>query len=388
MLNIRYFNKSQSDTYQALDTPCLCVDKQTFLKNLMHLRTRTEALGASLRPHFKTVRAAEALKYLLPDSSSPITVSTLKEAEALISEGYTNVIYAVGISAAKLKRIKNLQHKGQTIRVLADTPEQANQVNLFCEEHRCSVPVLLEIDCDGHRGGIRPDDPLLIDIAQLLHTGAADFKGVLTHAGESYHCLNPDALREAAANEVKVALDAAARLRAANIPCEIVSVGSTPTAHHYENLDGITEVRAGVYSFFDLVMKGIGICELNQIAATVATTVIGHNHEKGWLFVDAGWMALSGDRGTAQQPHDCGYGLVADETGQLLEGLQVSSVNQEHGILTMVNDRQLKPDDFPIGSRLHILPNHACATAAMHSKYHVFDTQAETYEVWNRIQGW
>ncbi len=388
MLNIRHLSQTQLDSYQNLDTPYLCVNKQTFLRNLKYLRTRTEAMGARLRPHFKTVRAAEALQYLLPDKSSPITVSTVKEAEALMEAGYTDVIYAVGISAAKLKRVRDLLLKGQNIRVLADTPEQAEQVNRFCREHQCSVPVLLEIDCDGHRGGIRPEDPGLIETAQLLHTGAADFQGILAHAGESYHCLSPAALRDAAANEVSVALEAAARLQAANIPCEMVSIGSTPTAHNYENLDGITEVRAGVYGFFDLVMTGIGICDLNQIAATVVSTVIGHNHEKGWVFVDAGWMALSGDRGTANQPYDCGYGLVTDETGQLLEGLQVSTVNQEHGIVSMTNGRSLDPDNFPIGSRLHILPNHACATAAMHGQYHVFDTQDETYEVWNRIQGW
>ncbi|WP_315983283.1 hypothetical protein [Aliamphritea spongicola] len=68
--------------------------------------------------------------------------------------------------------------------------------------------------------------------------------------------------------------------------------------------------------------------------------------------------------------------------------MQVSTVNQEHGIITMTNGRTLEPENFPVGSRLNILPNHACATAAMHSQYHVFDTQAETHEVWNRIQGW
>ncbi|WP_315983281.1 alanine racemase [Aliamphritea spongicola] len=140
-------------------------------------------------------------------------------------------------------------NRGQNIRVLADTPEQAEQVNRFCEENHCSVPVLLEVDCDGHRGGVRPKDPKLIEIAQALHSGAADFKGVLAHAGESYHCLTTETLREAAANEVRAVLEAVTRLQAANIPCEIVSTGSTPTAHHYENLQGVTEVRAGVYGF-------------------------------------------------------------------------------------------------------------------------------------------
>lgn len=87
------------------------------------------------------------------------------------------------------------------------------------------------------------------------------------------------------------------------------SVGSTPTAHFATNLEGVAEVRAGKYTFFDLVMAGIGVCKPEDIALSVLTSVIGYNKEKNWLFIDAGWMALSQDRGTRLQLKDCGYGL-------------------------------------------------------------------------------
>ncbi|MCG9731236.1 DSD1 family PLP-dependent enzyme [Shewanella sp. Isolate13] len=375
--------------YQSLDTPFLSVDKQLMLKNLARLRSKTEALGAELRPHFKTVRALEAVEHLLPQKTSAITVSTVKEAEALAGEGYTNIVYAVGISEGKLPRIEQLIAKGAQVRVLLDTVEQAQFVSQYCKLHSCVIPAMIEVDCDGHRGGIHPDAPLLIEIANILHQGAASLHGVLAHAGESYLCFDPESLVEAANNEVNMTLKAANNLRAAAIPCDIVSIGSTPTAHSYQDLTGITEVRAGVYGFFDLVMTGIGVCRIKDIAASVVTTVIGHNREKGWIFIDAGWMALSLDRGTSGQPKDCGYGLVTDCNGTLLDGLQVITVNQEHGIIASVgNDDGINFDDFPVGSRLHILPNHGCATASMHQHYHVFDTVDETYEIWNRIQGW
>ncbi|GIU46894.1 alanine racemase [Shewanella sairae] len=374
--------------YQRLDTPFLMVDKPIMLHNLSRLRDQIEVLGAQLRPHFKTVRALEAMAHLLPSKDAPITVSTVKEAEALVDAGYLNIVYAVGISEGKLPRIAALNAKGAQVRVLLDTVEQAEFMSLYSSEHQCTIAALIEVDCDGHRGGIEPDDPQLIAIASILHRGAARFDGVLAHAGESYLCFDPVALAKAAQNEVAMTVKAATLLRAAEIPCEIVSIGSTPTAHSYQDLTGITEVRAGVYGFFDLVMAGIGVCQLDDIAASVVATVIGHNKQKGWLFIDAGWMALSGDRGTAGQPKDCGYGLVTKSTGELLEGMQVIGVNQEHGIIAAVEDELLDFSQFPVGSRLHILPNHACATASMHQHYHVFDTQDETYEIWNRIQGW
>ncbi|MDD1780197.1 DSD1 family PLP-dependent enzyme [Enterovibrio sp. ZSDZ35] len=374
--------------YQNLDTPFLLVDKPVLRNNLARLSKEIEGLGAELRPHFKTLKSLDAAPYLLPEKTSPVTVSTLKEAEALACEGYTNIIYAVGISGDKLPRVYQLLSMGVDLKVLLDSKEQALVLNQYSEDNRCAIPALIEIDCDGHRGGIDPNSAELLELAELLHGGSVQFKGVLTHAGESYRCFDETSLRAAAENEVKAAVNSANRLRAANIPVDIVSIGSTPTAHSYQSLHGITEVRAGVYGFFDLVMAGIGVCTFHDIAARVVTTVIGHNKEKGWVFIDAGWMALSSDRGTAEQPKDCGYGLLTDSTGSLLDNLQVTAVNQEHGIVNAVNGGSIDFDALPIGSRLQVLPNHACATASMHSHYHVFDKQNNSYEIWTRIQGW
>ena len=98
----------------------------------------------------------------------------------------------------------------------------------------------------------------------------------------------------------------------------VVSVGSTPTATFVENLDGVTEVRAGVFLFQDLVMAGIGVCKLEDIAVSVLVSVIGHQPEKGWIITDGGWTSLSRDRGTSSQPVDQGYGVVRDVAGSAL----------------------------------------------------------------------
>lgn len=374
--------------YNQLDTPFLSVDKSIFLNNLTFLKNRIEQLGSTLRPHFKTIRALEAAKFVLSDKSAPVTVSTLKEAEALASLGYNNFLYAVGISQAKFPRVKALIEQGAKIDIILDSVEQAVALNAFCLEHHCVISALIELDCDGHRGGIRANDPELIEIAKMLKHGAAEFLGVLTHAGESYLCFDDASLKQAAANEAEQVLRAKQQLTLADIPCPVTSIGSTPTAHNYEDLTGISEVRAGVYSFFDLVMAGIGVCQHSDIALSIATTVIGYNREKGWLFIDAGWMALSSDRGTANQPIDCGYGLITNQDGKVIDSLLVDTVNQEHGIIKHRNGDSIDFAQFPIGSRLHILPNHACATTAMHDNYQVIDKKAQTHETWTRIKGW
>jgi D-serine deaminase-like pyridoxal phosphate-dependent protein len=168
----------------------------------------------------------------------------------------------------------------------------------------------------------------------------------------------------------------------------VVSAGSTPTAHAATDLTGVTELRAGVYVFFDLVMAGIGACAVDDIALSVLTTVIGHQPARGSIMVDAGWMAMSRDRGTAAQEVDQGYGLVCDEAGRPIPDLIVTQTSQEHGTIAARPSSDAAMPDLPIGTRLRILPNHACATASQHGEYHVIPKDGGPLMEWPRFGGW
>ncbi len=150
----------------------------------------------------------------------------------------------------------------------------------------------------------------------------------------------------------------------------------------------VTELRAGVYMFFDLVQAGIGVCDLDDIALSVLATVIGHQREKNWIITDAGWMALSSDRGTAGQAMDQYYGLVCDPEGRIYPDLVVLRANQEHGILAARPGSRAEIPALRIGDRVRILPNHACATAAQHDCYHVLDEKNSVTATWPRFRGW
>ena len=154
------------------------------------------------------------------------------------------------------------------------------------------------------------------------------------------------------------------------------------------NLDGVTEFRAGVFMFGDLVMHGVGVCPLEDIALSVLTTVIGTYPERGLVIVDAGWMALSRDRGTAGQAVDQGYGLVCDLNGKALGDLIVLQANQEHGVIGVQPGATTGLPAFSVGDRLRILPNHACATAAQHGCYEVVAGSPEIVDTWERFSGW
>jgi D-serine deaminase-like pyridoxal phosphate-dependent protein len=210
----------------------------------------------------------------------------------------------------------------------------------------------------------------------------------MTHAGNSYNCGSVEAIRAMARQERDAALACARQLRAAGHECGTVSVGSTPTATYADDLAGVTEVRAGVFVFFDLFMAGIDVCRVEDVALSVLTSVIGHQREKGWAIVDAGWMAMSRDRGTAKQRVDQGYGLVCDQHGCVIPDLVMADANQEHGIVAHRSGDAARLPDFPVGTLLRILPNHACATAAQHDRYHVLGESGDVAAVWPRFSGW
>ncbi len=371
-----------------LATPAALIDVDRLSRNIALLQARADSLGVRLRPHVKTTKCVQVVQRQVQAGAEGITVSTLREAEHFFQAGIADILYAVGVAPDKLPTVLDLRARGCRLQVLTDNPHTAQAIVQAGRAAREALEVWIELDVDGHRGGLAPDSDALVTVGRILHEGGMRVCGVLAHAGSSYGLDTPAALQRVAEQERHGAVQAAERLRAAGVPCPEVSVGSTPTALAASHLTGVTELRAGVYAFFDLVMRNVGVCRVEEIALSVLATVIGHQAEKGWAIVDAGWMALSRDRGTQQQKADFGYGQVCDAQGQPLPGYVVDSANQEHGIIC----RQANPDTdietrLPIGTRVRILPNHACATGAQHPVYQAVMPDGAV-QAWPRLHGW
>jgi D-serine deaminase-like pyridoxal phosphate-dependent protein len=373
---------------KTLPTPALLLEVERVRRNITRLRTHLSGLGVPLRPHLKTSKCAEVAQMVMTTAAGPATVSTLREAEQFAAAGVRDVLYAVGIGPDKLSRVLALRNAGVDLSIVLDSLDQAHAVVAVCRDSKTRIPVLIEIDADDQRAGLSPGDQRITEIGRVLVQGGAELRGVMSHSGGSYSEPGADALCAAAEVERSAVVSAASALRSAGLPCPVVSVGSTPTAHFARDLSGVTEVRAGVFVFFDLVMAGLGVCSIDDIAISVLATVIGHQRAKGWILVDAGWTALSQDRGTAHQALDQGFGLVCDLAGAPYHDLIVTRVNQEHGIVSLRPGSTAKLADIPLGSRVRILPNHACATATQFDRYHVLKESDGVTGTWQRFSGW
>jgi D-serine deaminase-like pyridoxal phosphate-dependent protein len=371
----------------TLPTPSLLLNKAALERNITTMHQHMAQLDVALRPHLKTAKSAAIARLATAGQAGGVTVSTLREADYFFTQGFSDLIYAVGIIPAKLDTVAALIQRGADLKLITDNTTAARAVVDYAQSHNLTLKVLIEIDSGAQRAGVLPESEDLLDIGRILHQSPkVDLAGVLTHAGQSYRCNTPAAIRTVAQQERAAIVQAAERLRAAGLPCPIVSAGSTPTAALAEDLSGITEMRPGVFVFYDLDQLAIGACQREDLALSVLASVIGHNRHVGHLILDAGALALSKDLSAQDFRPEVAYGEVCDYLTQApLAGLYVRSVSQEHGLVP-VNDPNWY-DCLPVGSKVRILPNHACITAAAYDSYQVLEGSTITAQ-WDRVNGW
>ena len=373
----------------SVQTPAFVVDRGRLLQNVERVEARSRALGVKFRPHLKTAKSIEVARLIPSARAHGITVSTVKEAEYFGSEG-GDILYAVCVTQDKLARLAAVASRGCAVRLSVDCEDAVEGVIEGARELGTSFDVLVEIDSGEHRSGLAPGDPRVVRLAARLHESEGTrFNGVYTHAGHAYGTTDPAVIRAIAEDERVAAVTAAEAIRAAGVPCGIVSVGSTPTMTHVEHLEGVTEVRAGVWVFHDLYQEALGSCSLDEISGSVLSTVIGHQRDHGTILIDAGGMALSKDRSTASlgPQGDCGYGLLTTLDGRVLEGMKVEETFQEHGLVRGPAVDQSAFAEFPIGSRPRVYPNHSCMTAAAYARYLVVEG-VDVVATWDRVNDW
>jgi D-serine deaminase-like pyridoxal phosphate-dependent protein len=368
-----------------LSTPALLLDRERLMENIARMQASANRLGVRLRPHLKTMKSARAAEAVKTAGAVGITVSTLKEASYFLDHGFSDITYAVGMVPAKLPEAAALMARGADLKIMTDSVEVARAIAEDASRNGVGYRLLIEIDCGDNRGGLQPESPELLQIAELIANSAAHFQGVLTHAGQSYSVNDGAAVARIAEQERDAVVNAAARLRDKGYRVETVSVGSTPTALFARDLSGVTELRAGVYTVFDMDQQARGVCSTGEIAMSVLCSVIGHNRAAGKILLDAGGLALSKDRSADRFRPEVGYGQLCRLDGSVIPDLYVSSVSQEHGHVRVRDEADYGL--FPVGSQLRILPIHACMTAAAYDFFNLIEN-GEVVDTWDRVNGW
>ena len=152
--------------------------------------------------------------------------------------------------------------------------------------------------------------------------------------------------------EGEVLVETAQLLRSHGVACEVVSVGSTPTARHAGAVPGVTEFRPGNYVFYDRMQVALGAAQAEDCALSVLARVISRPDPRR-VVIDAGSKTFALDRGAHGTDALAGFG---EATAQ---HLVLERLSEEHGVLSLAADGQ----PVEIGDRLRFVPNHACTVA-------------------------
>ncbi|CAG7646314.1 D-threonine aldolase [Paenibacillus solanacearum] len=337
------------------ESPSVLIDLDILDRNLKETAASAARAGVKLRPHTKTHKsvwiASEQLRY----GAAGITVAKLGEAEVMAEGGINDILIAFPvIGQSKLERLGRLMEKAK-VTLSTDDEEVARQLSSLGRSLNRDIPLYVDVNTGLNRCGREPGEEtaeLVKQIAQLPYIRIA---GLMTHAGHAYGHNDASGIREVAKKEAESLIMTKHRLEKDGIPIEEISVGSTPTSKYVADIagSGVTEIRPGAYVFGDGGQWKMGLIGLDQLAMTIAATVVGRPRQ-GTIIIDAGSKTLSSD----MNKYHPGYGILLGHEGAVIERL-----SEEHGIISVPDN-----EAFKIGQEVRIVPNHCCVVTNLHDR--------------------
>jgi len=352
-------------TIYDLDTPALLVDLDRLERNINAMAQTVTNGGKALRPHTKTHKTPEVARMQVRAGAKGLTVAKLGEAEVLADAGFDDLFIANEIvGAVKVTRLLALTERAQ-VRIGVDSWEAAEPVANAAGARGVRIPVLMEVDTGLGRAGVRSELEALELAERMDASPGLELVGIFTHEGHLYR--GKDGVdREAAphvANQMRALAD---RLAQKGIACREVSVGSTPGAPLLANEPQLTEMRPGVYVYYDRMQMRFGIPR-DRCALMVLATVTSVRPD-GRILLDAGTKSLASDSPFPNRT----YGEIWEYPDLLFVG-----ASEEHGHLQAEGKSPVK-----VGEKVRIIPNHACTCVNMHDAVTAY--RGETVEAtWN-----
>ena len=358
------------DPLLSLETPAVVVDRSVLEANLQAMQRIARQAGLRLRPHAKTHKCVTIARLQMALGACGLTAAKVDEALVFMHAGVPSITLAhPQVSAAKLDRL--LAGAGATgcdLGLIVDSPEGLALLQARTAALGVRVGAYLKVDVGLHRCGLAADDPRCTMLAAgMTQAPGIDFRGLLSHAGHVYGAQDRQEAGRIAEEERQQMVGLAARLEAAGLRVAEISVGATPTVLAANDFAGVTEIRPGNYVFLDRACLQMGLAAESQIALWILTTVVSQNAH--FAIVDAGAKTLSSDRGAHGRESAEGFGLAypLDRARAVPAPLVVTRLSEEHGFIPR------PPGGLPIGSRLRLLPNHACAVANLTRQLTVVD---------------
>jgi D-serine deaminase-like pyridoxal phosphate-dependent protein len=337
-------------------TPGLLLDLPTARRNIEKMAERMAGMPADLRPHVKVHKSPELARMQVDAGAIGVSTATVWEAIVMVRSGLDGVFVVNTIAGPeKLAALAALAREADVM-VAVDDAENAAEIAAAARAAGSTVGALVELDTGMDRAGVDSKEQ-----AVILATRITELEGLrlLGLSGYEGHCsLTPE--RELRYQREQTAMgflvETADALRAAGLPCPIVSAGGTATWDWTASFPGVTESQAGSYVVMDN-FHGAMVGDFEH-AVTVLATVISRPPDR--VIVDAGNKSM-------------GAPALASIVGHDLPGFRF---DEEHGIYAATPDNSLR-----VGDVVEIVPGYAPGTVNWYDAYHVVEDD-RVVDIW------
>ncbi len=329
-----------------IDTPALMIDLDLMESNISRMAKFFEEVDTDLRPHSKTHKIPIIAHKQIAAGAKGICCQKLGEAEVMAAAGIPDILVTNQIvGPRKVWRLVNLSRHSDII-VAVESLENAREISKAALKRETKVNVIVEIDVGIGRCGVRPGEPTLRLIQEILRLPGLEFKGIMGYESPFTGIIGWEERKEAAEKRLALLVETSRLVRDSGIEFSIVSAGATGTYNITGVYPGITEVEAGSYVFMDTYYKRLEGVDFD-LALSLLTTVISTPTEDRAV-VDAGMKAVTKEFGNPEVKG--------------VENVELKKLTEEHGILGLAGSER----KFRIGDKIELYPSHCCTTVNLH----------------------
>lgn len=361
-----------NNTYKTnLDTPCLIIDKNLLIRNLIEMQKEIISYGKNLRPHIKTHKCSEIAKLQIQHGAMGVCAAKVSEAEILVNSQIKAILITSPIvTDKKIQTLMKCLKTDPTVMVVIDSESNALKLNTALEEINQQLQILIDIDPGVGRTGVTYQNALKLgqfvnELPNLL------LKGIQCYAGNLQHIANYEERKHASQKVLAKAAKIVNQFKAAGLICDIFTGSGTGTYSIDCEIGELTEVQPGSYTVMDKEYELIGSKENPKQftkfkpAMTMLVSVISANHPTH-VTVDAGTKALYFDPST--KPEIISHkGLHYDWGG----------FGDEHGKITADEGVPLPK----VGEVLELVVPHCDPTINLFDKFYIIENE-KVIEEW------
>lgn len=333
-----------------LDTPALLLDLDAFDRNARTMSERIRGAGKQWRPHAKAFKSPAIAHALLRAGAFGVTVAKVSEAEVMAAGGITDILIAhLVVGPRKAARLAALQRQAD-VKATVDHAEQVPALAAAARAAGTTVGLLVDVNLGMDRTGVGSVAEAVTLARRVADTPGLRLDGVMGYEGHTL--MIPDPVEKLQAIEAAIGRlnEAAAAVRAAGLPCPIVSAGGTGSYQYTADLDGPTELQSGGGVF--ACRYYTEVCQVRGHVPSVAVraTVVSRPAPDRAI-LDAGKKSMSDHRTPP---------VLADYPDSPIVGLSA-----EHAAV------RVAPDDdsrLPIGQAVAVVPGYSDLTFVLHDR--------------------